>query len=115
MTALTCSHPRTCTERRTTSGDSSTVLTLPASASLLDVVYNHLGPVGNYLRAFSPAYFSDRYENEWGDALNFDGDDATPVRELFIANAGYWIDEYHIDGLRLDATQQIFDQSRSTT
>jgi maltooligosyltrehalose trehalohydrolase len=80
-------------------------------AVVLDVVYNHLGPVGNYLRAFTPAYFSDRYENEWGDALNFDGPDSGPVREFFIANAGYWIDEFHFDGLRLDATQQIFDAS----
>ena len=78
---------------------------------ILDVVYNHLGPVGNYLRMFSPSYFTDRYENEWGDAINFDGADAGPVRELFVANAGYWIDEYHLDGLRLDATQQIFDSS----
>jgi maltooligosyltrehalose trehalohydrolase len=78
---------------------------------ILDVVYNHLGPVGNYLRVFSPAYFTDRYENEWGDALNFDGDESAPVREFFVANAGYWIDEFHMDGLRLDATQQIFDRS----
>ena len=80
-------------------------------AVILDVVYNHLGPVGNYLRAFAKAYFTDRYENEWGDAINFDGVDAGPVREFFVANAGYWIDEYHLDGLRLDATQQIFDRS----
>jgi maltooligosyltrehalose trehalohydrolase len=80
-------------------------------AVILDVVYNHFGPSGNYLRVFSPAYFSDRYENEWGDPINFDGPDAAPVREFFIANAGYWIDEYHLDGLRLDATQQIFDTS----
>jgi maltooligosyltrehalose trehalohydrolase len=80
-------------------------------AIILDVVYNHLGPVGNYLRSFSPAYFTDRYDNEWGDAINFDGPDAGPVRELFIANAGYWIDEFHLDGLRLDATQQIYDRS----
>ena len=78
---------------------------------ILDVVYNHLGPVGNYLRAFSPSYFTDQYENEWGDAINFDGPDADPVRELFVSNAGYWIDEFHLDGLRLDATQQIFDGS----
>ena len=78
---------------------------------ILDVVYNHLGPDGNYLRAFSPAYFTDRYENEWGEAINFDGADAGPVREFFVANAGYWIDEFHLDGLRLDATQQIFDAS----
>src|SRR5204863_4559071 len=80
-------------------------------AVILDVVYNHLGPSGNYLRSFSKAYFSSRYDNEWGDALNFDGDDSGPVREFFISNARYWIDEFHLDGLRLDATQQIFDQS----
>jgi len=80
-------------------------------AVVLDVVYNHFGPVGNYMRALSPSYFSDRYENEWGDAINFDGPDSEPVREFFVANAGYWIDEYHLDGLRLDATQQIFDAS----
>jgi maltooligosyltrehalose trehalohydrolase len=80
-------------------------------AVVLDVVYNHLGPSGNYLRVFSTSYFSNRYENEWGDALNFDGPDAAPVRELFVSNAAYWIDEFHFDGLRLDATQQIFDES----
>jgi maltooligosyltrehalose trehalohydrolase len=79
---------------------------------LLDVVYNHFGPSGNYLRAFSPAYFTDKYENEWGDAINFDGPDSGPVREFFIANAAYWIEEFHFDGLRLDATQQIFDASQ---
>ncbi len=78
---------------------------------ILDVVYNHLGPDGNYLEAFSPGYFTDRYRNEWGKALNFDGPKAGPVREFFVANAGYWIDEFHLDGLRLDATQQIFDAS----
>ncbi|HUR35443.1 MAG TPA: malto-oligosyltrehalose trehalohydrolase [Vicinamibacterales bacterium] len=78
---------------------------------ILDVVYNHLGPSGNYLRQFSPAYFSKTYDNEWGDALNFDDPDSGPVREFFLANAGYWIDEFHMDGLRLDATQQIFDAS----
>ena len=80
-------------------------------AVILDVVYNHFGPDGNYLKAFSAAYFTDRYANEWGEAINFDGADAGPVREFFLANAGYWIDEYHLDGLRLDATQQIFDRS----
>jgi maltooligosyltrehalose trehalohydrolase len=78
---------------------------------ILDVVYNHVGPDGNYLKQFSPDYFSSRYQNEWGEALNFDGANSGPVRELFIANAGYWIDEFHLDGLRLDATQQIFDCS----
>jgi maltooligosyltrehalose trehalohydrolase len=80
-------------------------------AVILDVVYNHFGPEGNYLKSYSAAYFTDRYANEWGDALNFDGPDAGPVREFFIANAGYWIDEFHFDGLRLDATQQVFDGS----
>jgi maltooligosyltrehalose trehalohydrolase len=80
-------------------------------AVILDVVYNHIGPDGNYLGAFSDGYVSKQYLNEWGDALNFDGPDAGPSRELFIANAGYWIDEYHLDGLRPDATQQICDSS----
>ena len=78
---------------------------------ILDVVYNHLGPSGNYLRQFALEYFTDRYDNEWGDAINFDGPDSAPVREFFIANAGYWIDEFHLDGLRLDATQSIHDRS----
>lgn len=78
---------------------------------ILDVVYNHLGPDGNYVKEFAPHYFSERYKNEWGDALNFDDDFAAPVRELFIENAAYWIAEFHLDGLRLDATQQIFDAS----
>ena len=78
---------------------------------ILDVVYNHLGPDGNYLREFSPFYFTTRYENEWGDAINFDGENAAPVREYFAANAAYWVEEFHLDGLRLDATQQIFDSS----
>jgi maltooligosyltrehalose trehalohydrolase len=78
---------------------------------ILDVVYNHLGPDGNYLKPFAPEYFSRRYENEWGEALNFDGEGADAVREFFVGNAGYWIDEFHFDGLRLDATQQIFDAS----
>ena len=78
---------------------------------ILDVVYNHLGPAGNYLRTFAPAYFTDRYDNEWGESINFDGPDAAPVREFFCANAGYWIEEFHLDGLRLDATQSIHDRS----
>jgi maltooligosyltrehalose trehalohydrolase len=78
---------------------------------ILDVVYNHIGPNENYLGCFSPDYFTDRYENEWGAAINFDGNNAAPSREFFIENAGYWIEEFHLDGLRLDATQQIFDAS----
>jgi maltooligosyltrehalose trehalohydrolase len=78
---------------------------------ILDVVYNHLGPDGNYLKQFSESYFTDRYTNDWGEAINFDGDDAGPVRELYLANAGYWIGEFHLDGLRLDATQDVKDAS----
>jgi maltooligosyltrehalose trehalohydrolase len=80
-------------------------------AVILDVVYNHLGPDGNYQRVFSPAYFSEKHGTEWGDAPNFDGPQCGPVREFFAANAGYWIDEYHFDGLRLDATHRIYDDS----
>ncbi len=79
---------------------------------ILDVVYNHLGPEGNHLGAFSPYYFTKAYQNEWGEAINFDGENSGPVREYFAANAEYWIREFHFDGLRLDATQQIFDSSR---
>jgi maltooligosyltrehalose trehalohydrolase len=81
-------------------------------AVILDVVYNHFGPAGNYVREFSPGYFTDKYENDWGESINFDGEGAGPVREFFVTNAGYWIDEFHLDGLRLDATQSIFDESR---
>lgn len=79
---------------------------------LLDVVYNHLGPEGNYLREFADEYFSSKYETEWGEAINFDGENSGPVRDYFLANAAYWIEEYHLDGLRLDATQSIFDDSK---
>jgi maltooligosyltrehalose trehalohydrolase len=80
-------------------------------AVLLDVVYNHLGPDGCVFSRYGTAYFTDRYENEWGEALNFDGPDSGPVREYFASNAAYWIDEYHLDGLRLDATQSMHDGS----
>jgi maltooligosyltrehalose trehalohydrolase len=78
---------------------------------LLDVVYNHFGPTGNYLGAFTRDYFSTKHATDWGEALNFDGEGCGPVREFFIANAGYWIDEFHIDGLRLDAIHAIVDDS----
>jgi maltooligosyltrehalose trehalohydrolase len=78
---------------------------------ILDVVYNHLGPDGNYLGQFSPYYVSTSRSTEWGDPLNFDGECSAPVREFFVANAGYWIGEFHLDGLRLDATQAIYDDS----
>jgi maltooligosyltrehalose trehalohydrolase len=80
-------------------------------AVILDVVYNHLGPDGNYLDRFASDYFTDRHANEWGKALNFDGPNSGPVREFFRENAAYWIDEYRLDGLRLDATQMIIDDS----
>lgn len=78
---------------------------------LLDVVYNHVGPDGNYLKQFAEDYFTRRYANEWGEAINFDGANSGPVREFFITNARYWIEEFHLDGLRLDATHQVFDAS----
>jgi maltooligosyltrehalose trehalohydrolase len=81
-------------------------------AVVLDVVYNHLGADGNYLGHYSPDYFTDRYKNEWGGAINFDGPTSAPVRQLFVENAAYWIREFHLDGLRLDATQSLFDASR---
>jgi maltooligosyltrehalose trehalohydrolase len=80
-------------------------------AVILDVVYNHLGPDGNYLAEFSPAYFNRHYRTAWGDAINFDGEDSGPVREYFLANAEYWVREFHLDGFRLDATQEIYDES----
>ncbi len=80
-------------------------------AVILDVVYNHVGPDGAFFTTYAKAYFSTRYENEWGDPINFDGEGCKPVREFFVSNAVYWIDEYHLDGLRLDATQTIFDSS----
>ncbi len=76
---------------------------------LLDVVYNHLGPDGNYLAEFSPDYFTDKYTNDWGGAINFEG--PPQVRAHFVENAGYWIREFHFDGLRLDATQDVKDAS----
>jgi maltooligosyltrehalose trehalohydrolase len=78
---------------------------------VLDVVYNHVGPDGNYLEVFSPEYFTDRYATEWGKAINFDGESSSSVREFYLANAQYWIEEFHFDGLRLDATQALYDKS----
>src|SRR5947208_11694700 len=79
---------------------------------ILDVVYNHFGPDGNYLAIFSDHYFTQRYEkNDWGESINFDGPDSGPVREFFITNGRYWIDEFHFDGFRFDATQEVTDES----
>lgn len=77
----------------------------------LDVVYNHFGPDGNYLHAYAPGFFSKTKTSPWGAAINFDGPDSDPVREFFIQNAVYWVQEYRIDGLRLDAVHAIHDDS----
>lgn len=79
-------------------------------AVVLDVVYNHLGPEGNYLAEFGP-YFTDHYRTPWGRAINFDGAWSDQVRDFFIENALYWFREFHIDGLRLDAIHQMYDMS----
>ena len=79
-------------------------------AVVLDVVYNHLGPEGNYLARFGP-YFTDRYSTPWGQAIDFDGPDNAGVRDYFIHNALYWVRDFHIDGLRLDAVHAIHDSS----
>ena len=79
-------------------------------AVVLDVVYNHLGPEGNYLDAFGP-YFTERYQTPWGRAVNYDGPDAAHVRRHVVENARHWIAEYHVDALRLDAIHGIFDAS----
>ena len=77
----------------------------------LDVVYNHFGPEGNYLREYAPQFFTVRHHTPWGDGINFDGEDSRPVRDFFIHNALYWLQEYHFDGLRLDAVHAIADDS----
>ncbi|PZQ68524.1 MAG: malto-oligosyltrehalose trehalohydrolase [Variovorax paradoxus] len=78
---------------------------------LLDVVYNHFGPEGNYLHAYCPAFFNPAHKTPWGAAINFDGDGREAVRAFFIHNALYWIEEFHFDGLRLDAVHAIRDDS----
>ncbi len=79
-------------------------------AVLLDVVYNHLGPEGNYLGRYGP-YFTDRHHTPWGPAINFDGPDSDEVRAFFVDNALMWLRDYHLDGLRLDAVHAIVDAS----
>ncbi len=78
----------------------------------LDVVYNHFGPEGNYLPLYAPEFFTDRHKTPWGQAINFDGRCSRPVRDFFIHNALYWLEEYHFDGLRFDAVHAIKDESR---
>jgi len=80
-------------------------------AIILDVVYNHFGPDGNYLRVYSPDYFTSRHHTPWGDALNLDSPGSRAVRDFLINNALYWAHEYHVDGLRLDATHALIDDS----
>jgi maltooligosyltrehalose trehalohydrolase len=78
---------------------------------ILDVVYNHLGPDGNYLGCFSPYYFSKRHQTPWGDAVNLDDAHSDMVRAFLVENALHWVHEYHVDGLRLDATHALIDHS----
>jgi maltooligosyltrehalose trehalohydrolase len=78
----------------------------------LDVVYNHFGPEGNYLHAYAPQFFTKRHHTPWGDAINFDGPESRTVRDFFIWNALYWLEEYHFDGLRFDAVHAIADDSK---
>jgi maltooligosyltrehalose trehalohydrolase len=80
---------------------------------ILDVVYNHFGRVDCTITEFSDAYFSRRHKNEWGSPINFDDENCGPVREFFLANVRYWIEEFHLDGFRFDATQQICDDSET--
>jgi malto-oligosyltrehalose trehalohydrolase len=79
---------------------------------MLDVVYNHFGPEGNYLHRYARPFFTDRHQTPWGDAVNFDGPDSRTVRDFFIHNALYWLEEFHLDGLRFDAVHAIADDSR---
>lgn len=79
---------------------------------LLDVVYNHFGPDGNYLHRYAPQFFTDRVQTPWGQAIEFEGDRGRTVREFFIHNALYWLEEFHVDGLRLDAVHAIHDRSQ---
>lgn len=80
-------------------------------AVVLDVVYNHFGPDGNYLSTYSPLYFSRRHHTPWGDGFNFDAESCQPVRRFFLENPIYWMEEYHIDGFRFDATHEIRDDT----
>jgi maltooligosyltrehalose trehalohydrolase len=77
---------------------------------ILDVVYNHVG-LGDHFRGYSDHYFTTRYENEWGASFNYDGEGSRAVRDFIIGNAIYWIEDFHLDGLRIDAAQAMFDAS----
>jgi malto-oligosyltrehalose trehalohydrolase len=79
----------------------------------LDVVYNHFGPEGNYLHLYAPQFFTERHQTPWGAGINFDGEQSATVREFFVHNALYWLEEYRFDGLRLDAAHAIADDSET--
>ena len=76
---------------------------------LLDVVYNHFGPDGNYLPVYAPQFFTDRHKSPWGAGINFDGEHSRPVRDFVIQIALFWLEEFHLDGLRLDGVHAIMD------
>ncbi len=80
-------------------------------AVFLDVVYNHFGPEGNYLHVYGPQFFTERHHTPWGAAINFDGEQARPVRDFYVENALYWLEEFQLDGLRFDAVHAIRDDS----
>jgi maltooligosyltrehalose trehalohydrolase len=80
-------------------------------AVFIDAVYNHFGPDGNYLRCYSPHYFTGRHHTPWGEAINYDGEGATRVRQMVLSSVEMWIRDYHADGLRLDAAHAIVDDS----
>jgi maltooligosyltrehalose trehalohydrolase len=79
---------------------------------ILDIVYNHFGPDGNYLAQFYPNFFASAHTTDWGEAINFDGEGSKSVRDFYLSNIRYWIEEFHLDGFRLDATQDIHDTSK---
>ena len=79
-------------------------------AVILDVVYNHFGPVGNFFAEFAPSV--DGEPGEWGHSINYDGEGSQPVRDFMTENAAYWIREFHFDGLRLDAVHALLDRSK---
>ena len=81
-------------------------------AVMLDVVYNHFGPEGNYLHLYAPQFFTDKHQTPWGAAINFDSPGSRNVRDFYIHNTLYWLEEYHFDGLRFDAVHAIIDDSQ---
>ena len=110
MTASICSRQPAITAAMPASSAWSTPRTRGLGV-IVDVVYNHFGPDGDFLRAYSPDYFTDRYQTPWGEAINYDGPRSSRVRQLVLDNALYWLREMHADGLRLDATHALFDSS----